>query len=79
MLVDFAPYGNRSLERHGELRESHRSSVLRCEISSFCLFHITTSFSLHFNDKMRKEAVVKLPTVLKKTTITARQVGLSSD
>jgi len=38
-----------------------------------------TSFSLRFNDTMRKEAVVKLPKVLKKTTITARQIGLSPD
>jgi hypothetical protein len=58
---DFGPYGNCSVERHGELRESRRSSVLRCGISSFCLFDTMTSFNLRFNDTMRKEAVVKLP------------------
>ena len=77
-FLDFGPYRNWSVERHGKQRESRRCSVLRCGISSFCMFDMT-SFSLRFNDTMRKEAVVKLPKVLKKTTITARQIGLSPD
>jgi hypothetical protein len=38
-----------------------------------------TSFTLRFNDKMRKEAVVKVPKALKKTMVTARQIGMSAD
>ena len=78
-FLHFGPYRNCSVERHGEVRESRRGSVLRRGISSFCLFNIMISFSLRFNDTMRKEAVVNLPKVPKKTTITVRKIGLSPD